>query len=140
MFLRILNEYYLQEHLDDADIRKGVLVCAAESVYFILNLKIIYFENLVEFLEIPWFNLWKIMDFFMRLDSTMPVSLKAHILNLEAKVVSYYSWKEDSKLLIFVRAYIDDSDKAKELLDDRQEGYAIEVTIKYHFLLQNDLF
>jgi len=67
----------------------------------------------------------------MRLDSTMPVSLKAHILNLEAKVVSYYSWKEDSKLLSFVRAYIDDSDKAKELLDDRQEGCTIEVTILF---------
>lgn len=66
------------------------------------------------------------MDFFLRLDQTMPVSLKAHILDLEAKVVSYYAWREDSELLRFVRAYIVDSASAKTLLDDREQGYAIE--------------
>lgn len=49
----------------------------------------------------------------------MPVSLKAHILDLEAKVVSYYAWREDSQLLRFVRAYVVDAAAAKSLLDDR---------------------
>lgn len=57
----------------------------------------------------------------------MPLSLKAHILDLESNVVTYYSWREESQLLTFVKAYIEDSEKAKKMLEDRQEGYAIEV-------------
>lgn len=57
----------------------------------------------------------------------MPVSLKAHILDLEVKIVSYYSWREDSQLLQFVAAYISDAQQAKKILNDRQQGFAIEV-------------
>lgn len=119
IFSRILSEYYTEEKSAEREAQKGVLVCASESVYFILNIKNMKFERLVEVIGISWFDLWKLMDFFMRLDSTMPVPLKAHILDLEAKVVSYYAWREDSQLLRFVRAYIVDSQQAKNLLNDR---------------------
>ncbi len=39
------------------------------------------------------FELWKIMDFYMRIDNSMPLLLKAHILDIEVKVVSYYVWR-----------------------------------------------
>lgn len=64
----------------------------------------------------------------------MPLSLKAHILDLEARVISYYAWREDSQLLTFVRAYISDSENARKLLSDRQEGYSIEVQNINYFL------
>ncbi|KAL4446465.1 hypothetical protein ABPG74_001206 [Tetrahymena malaccensis] len=126
LFYRILNEYYNEEKSVNLNVQKGVLVCACESVYFILNVSYIDFQKLVHFIDINWFELWKIMDFIMRLDQTMPVSLKAHILDLEVKIVSYYSWRQDSQLLQFVKAYIQDTEQAKKLLDDRQQGSVIE--------------
>lgn len=124
---RILNEYIVEEKSSSEESRKGILVCACESVYFILNVRSISFEKLVCFLKLTWYELRKLMDFYMRLDQSMPLSLKAHILDLEARVISYYAWREESQLLSFVKAYIADSESARKLLDDRQEGYAIEV-------------
>ena len=62
---------------------KSLMLCACESVYFILNVSKVSFVKIVNLIEIPFYELWKILDFYLKFDKFMPVPLKTHILNLE---------------------------------------------------------
>ncbi len=45
------------------------------------------------------------MDFFLKFDQSMPNSLKVHILDLEARIVSQLAWRPDSSLYSFIKSF-----------------------------------
>lgn len=71
-----------------------------------MNISKVQFIKIINIIQIPWYELWSVMDFYLKFDSTMPVSLKSHILDLEQKIVSFYAWKPDSTLISFIKSYM----------------------------------
>lgn len=76
----------------------GLLCWCIESVYFILNLPGLPMAKLIELAEVEWYHLWRVCDYFLRYDKTMPNALKFHVLDLETRVVSMELWKVESDI------------------------------------------
>ncbi len=82
----------MENHIQNELTYLGLLACSCESVYFILNVTQVSFAKIVNIIEIPWYELWKVMDFYIRFDSSMPNNLKIHLLDLEVKIISSLAW------------------------------------------------
>jgi retinoblastoma-associated protein len=60
---------------------------------------------MVKLVQVPFFELWIALDHFLKFDLSMPLLLKAHLLDLEQKILSYFVWRCDSSLLHFIQSF-----------------------------------
>ena len=60
----------------------ALMLWSVEAAYFILNLSTVSVGKLAEMLEVEWYHLWRVADYFLKFDKNMPNSLKMHILDI----------------------------------------------------------
>lgn len=80
---------------------KGLLTICIELVFFVSNINM-DFDDIEGIIGADKICEWKACDFIMKNDTSIPSSLKLHILDLEVNLVSYKIWKTD-RVINYVR-------------------------------------
>ncbi len=62
----------------------------------------------------------------------MPIPLRAHILELEEKIVTYFAWKGDSSLFSFIKSFMNEQINECHELDKKSANEVHEVNIIYY--------
>ena len=107
------NNSDFRETLADMKLHKGIYVCCVETYYFIMNLDLVKFEDMMEEAEVEPLHMWRVLYTFMRFDPSMPSPMKKHFLDLEICLLSYYSWLDDYTVESFMNNI--DQDKENEV-------------------------
>lgn len=43
-------------------------------------------------LGLSWYQIWKVADFYLKYDKSMPLSIKVHALEIETRIASFELW------------------------------------------------
>ena len=78
---------------------KSVIICASEMQFFIQNVKDMQIYSMIEIIEQPPFDLWRILNIFLKLYPDMPAKMNCHFREIEIRIVCELAWKRGSSVV-----------------------------------------
>lgn len=119
--LRVLEEVldYLDSKLGSSNVselivtkafHRSLFVCCAEAYYFISNIQTQCFEVMVTVTHCETLQTFRAVNSLIAFDSSMPLALKKHFMEVETDIVSRIAWKD----MALVKQYESAIDIGKE--------------------------
>lgn len=121
------------ESLTNKKLHKGLYVCCVETVYFVMNLKLLDFETLMMEAGVEPLHMWRVLYTFMRFDPSMPTPLKKNFLDLEISILSYYAWSDELTVTSFVSSINQDKDNDLSPLIKTKKNEVIMPEFKFFY-------
>lgn len=78
---------------------KSVFICACEIQFFIYNVKDMQVYNIIELIDQPSFDLWRILNIFLKLYPDIPSKLNNQFREIEIRIISELAWKRGSSVI-----------------------------------------
>lgn len=78
---------------------KSVIICASEVQFYIYNVKELKVYNLIELVNQPPFDLWRILNIFLKLYQDMPYKIQTHFREIEIRIICELAWKRGSSVI-----------------------------------------
>jgi len=82
---------------------KSVFVCALETVFFIQMVKRVQVHDILPLINLKAFDLWRLLNSFLKFDQQMPKSLNDHFREIEIRIVSEAAWANGSPVVEIIR-------------------------------------
>lgn len=79
---------------------RSLFVCCAEAYYYIMNIQIKSFEEILLESGCEILQTFKNIDTLVSFDSSMPLALKKFYMQLEIDLISRIAWKDDSTIML----------------------------------------
>jgi retinoblastoma-associated protein len=111
--------------LQKSAFHQALYACCLETVFFVHNISVLTFEQVLKVCDISAFEFWKLIDSFAKFDPRMPLRLKLHFKKLEVKIVSELGWERNSPIHYYLRKVIEGS-----LGLDASRGLSTELNLK----------
>lgn len=94
---------------------KGVFMCAIECIFFINIVKTMPLANTLQAINLKPFDLWRLLNSFIKFDPLMPRNLNNHFREIEVKIVTETAWTPGSPVLDIVRELCRSHDSSSKL-------------------------
>jgi hypothetical protein len=78
---------------------KSVVICACEVQFFIQNVKEMQIYHLIELIDQPPFDLWRILNIFLKLYPDIPLKLNNQFREIEIRIICELAWKRGSSVI-----------------------------------------
>lgn len=125
MTLRILEQLLLKEKaragmrdfsdmLSNSVFISSVFVCAQETTLYISNDKALTLPQMLKEVNLKAFDLWRILNGFIKYDPHMPKQIKLHFREIEINVVSEFAWEPQSPVVLVIRKLCSEYSKPEE--------------------------
>jgi len=95
--------------LSNESFYKSLIACSIETVFFVLNVSTIKFEQLLQICGIQAFEFWRILNSFIGFDRHIPFPIKRHLFDIEQQILRTLAWKKDSIVHQIIKTCITDS-------------------------------
>lgn len=92
---KVISDEYFAANTFESDttpLMKAFLALSIELIFFVSNINF-SFEEIEDTIEIEPFEMWKVIDYFLKSDKAIPSPLKLHLLDLEVNFISFKLWK-----------------------------------------------
>jgi hypothetical protein len=93
---RIFSSEFVSRLLLNDNFLKSVIVVGVEITLFIENVELICFYKLVKAMDLDYFEFWKVLNPFIRVDLTIPSDIRLHFEEMEIGLWSFIIWKTAS--------------------------------------------
>lgn len=87
------------------DFHKALLLFSVESVYFILNIQSVSWEQAAEILEVSHVQVWYLNFSFIEFETFVPSPLKKHFMQVENYLISHLVWKGANSIYKWYKKY-----------------------------------
>jgi len=105
--------------LNNESFYQSLIACSIETVFFVLNVSTIKFEQLLKICGIQAFEFWRILNSFVGFDKHIPFPIKRHLFEIEQQILRNIAWKKDSIVHQIIKTCITDSlEEIKEYSSD----------------------
>ena len=84
----------LKKIILDINFHKSLIVCIAETVFFILNISHVDIIILIKITQLEAFEFYKENFFVLNYENLIPLPLKKHFLDIETYFLSFLFWKD----------------------------------------------
>ena len=78
---------------------KSVLICATEVQFFIYSVKELKIYNMIELINQAPFDLWRILNIFLKLYPDMPFKIQTQFREIEIRIICELAWKRGSSVI-----------------------------------------
>jgi hypothetical protein len=78
---------------------KSVFLCACEIQFYIYNVKDMQVYTLIELVDQPPFDFWRILNIFLKLYRDIPSKLNNQFREIEIRIISELAWKSGSSVI-----------------------------------------
>ena len=107
---------------------KSVIICACEVQFFIQNVKEMQFYNIIELVEQPAFDLWRILNIFLKLYPDMPSKIQNQFREIEIRIICELAWKRGSSVIKILEFMKKQKEETKE-----QDAKSQQKILPYNF-------
>ena len=83
----------LKKIISDTNFHKSLIVCVAETVFFILNISHVDVIILIQAVKLEAFEFYKENFFILNYENLIPLPLKKHFLDIETYFLSFLFWQ-----------------------------------------------
>lgn len=109
--------------LNSNSFHRCLLACAAEVIIACYKMIVMPFPEVLERLGLKAFDIFKIIQCFVRHEPTLPRDIKRHLVSIEEQVVESMAWSAGSSLyptLISAKLQLDDSSGRRQQVRQRK--------------------
>lgn len=78
---------------------KSVFICACEIQFYIYNVKDMQVYTIIELIDQPSFDLWRILNIFLKLYPDIPSKLNSQFREIEIRIICELAWKRGSSVI-----------------------------------------
>lgn len=89
----------LEKILKSINFHKTLLSYSIESIFYILNIPNVTFQDILSIIEIPVSCLYEININILNFEALVPIKLKDHFFEIEKLILSYHLWEKNSPAL-----------------------------------------
>lgn len=83
---------------------KSVIICACEVQFFIQNVKEMQIYNLIKLIDQPPFDLWRILNIFLKIYPDLPSNLNQQFREIEIRIISELAWEKGSSVIKIIES------------------------------------